>query len=96
MRQTDRDSAERQNARSGGNIAGSLTGGAVVAVLFMGSTLSGIDATGASFFQALCRKADFRDADLRNAVLVQAEMTEALLDGARLAGARRDAPVGIA
>ncbi|HEX7709776.1 MAG TPA: MFS transporter [Sphingomonadaceae bacterium] len=39
MRQTDRDSAERQNARSGGNIAGSLTGGAVVAVLFMGSTL---------------------------------------------------------
>lgn len=79
------------------NLAGATMRGAQLhRSLFMGSTLSRVDATGASFFQALCRKADFRDADLRNAVLVQAEMTEALLDGARLAGARRDAPVGIA
>ena len=36
---------------------------------------TGIDAANASFFQALCRKADFRDAGLEGAVLVQADMS---------------------
>jgi uncharacterized protein YjbI with pentapeptide repeats len=74
----------------------SLRGAQLHRSLFMRSTLARVDARSASFFQALCRKADFRDADLRDAVLVQAELTEAVLDGARLSGARRDAPVGVA
>lgn len=74
----------------------SLRGAQLHRSLFMRSTLARVDATSASFFQALCRKTDFSDADLRDAVLVQAELTEARLDGARLAGARRDAPVGVA
>lgn len=74
----------------------SLRGSQLHRSLFMRSTLVQVDARGASFFQALCRKADFRDADLRDAVLVQAELTEAVLDGARLSGARRDQPVGVA
>lgn len=56
--------------------------------LFMQSRLHRVDAVGASFFQALCRKTDFTDADLREAVLVQADMSEARMDGVRSAGAR--------
>ena len=60
--------------------------------LFMRTKLRGIDATNASFFQSLCRKADFGDAGLERAVLVQADMSEAVMQGARMTGARVDQP----
>lgn len=60
--------------------------------LFMRTRLCGIDAANASFFQALCRKADFSDAGLEGAVLVQANMSEAVMRGARMSGARVDRP----
>jgi len=64
--------------------------------LFMRTRLRKVDAVGASFFQALCRKADFTDADLSEAVLVQADLSEARMIGARLAGARVDRIAGAA
>lgn len=60
--------------------------------LFMHSKLRNIDAANASFFQSMCRKADFTDAGLEGAVLVQVDMSEAAMQGARMAGARVDPP----
>lgn len=60
--------------------------------LFMRSKLRNVDADNASFFQSMCRKADFADAGLEGAVLVQVDMSEAVMLGARMAGARVDQP----
>lgn len=60
--------------------------------LFMRSKMRNIDTKNASFFQSLCRKADFSDAGLEDAVLVQVDMSEAAMQGARMAGARVDQP----
>jgi uncharacterized protein YjbI with pentapeptide repeats len=81
----------------GADLSGAcLRGAQLYRSLFMRSALRGVDARGASFFQALCRKADFGDADLREAVLVQADLAEARMIGARLAGARVDRVAGAA
>lgn len=69
-----------------------LRGAQLYRSLFMRSTLRGVDAANASFFQALCRKADFGDADLRGATLVQTDLTEAVMQGAKLTGARLSQP----
>lgn len=74
----------------------SLRGAQLYRSLFLRSRLCGVDATRASFFQALCRKTDFSDADLSAAVLVQADMSESLLHGATLSGARADRPARLA
>lgn len=60
--------------------------------LFMRSNMRAIDAVDASFFQSMCRKADFSDAGLEGAVLVQVDMSEAVMRDARMSGARIDQP----
>ncbi|HEX5125500.1 MAG TPA: pentapeptide repeat-containing protein, partial [Rhodocyclaceae bacterium] len=60
--------------------------------LFLRSALRGIAAPRASFFQAMCRKADFTGADLSNAILVQADISEAVMHDVRMAGAKINQP----
>ena len=72
-----------------------LRGAQLYRSLFMRSRLCGADASGASFFQALCRKTDFTGCDLRSAILVQADLSEAILGDARMAGAQVDRPAGL-